>query len=161
MLLVALGQADPAACIETIETEARQRSVIMLDGLDEDPQAAADARQRLLELFDLCRGFQRVIVTSRTRAFAAPARIPSALPDRSATDESDQPDAQDGEYQIKTAYLLPLSARQVKRCLKQLYPSFSGGAVPSGAEDHWAGPRARGGPDDAGVHAGPAGRWQA
>ncbi len=56
--------------LERIESiQKPMETVVLLDGLDEDPTAKENARQRLLDLLQATRGFLRVFITCQNRYF--------------------------------------------------------------------------------------------
>ncbi len=105
---ISLGQ-DAIGKIKLIEKE--METVILLDGLDEDPLAKGNARQRLLELLEATRGFLRVFISCQNRYFLQNIKNP----------ELDEEEGKIGEFDCPTMMLLDFDEDQVSAYLEKRF----------------------------------------
>jgi formylglycine-generating enzyme required for sulfatase activity len=112
MTLIALGQSRATEQIAALDESTRQKSVLLLDSLHEDPGAAEDPGRRLLELLELSRDFRRVIITCRNEIFPSLDDAPDELPSG----------ADGAAYKLKQVLLQPFTPRQVAKFLRRVFP---------------------------------------
>lgn len=118
--IVPLGRADALDQIATIPRPAD--TVLLLDALDEDADAAADCDHRLDTLMKKAANFKAIVLTCRTQFFVNDAQIPRSTgitrvgPRRAGTP---------GIYEFRTLYLHPFSDEQVRRYIKKIYPIWA------------------------------------
>lgn len=118
--IVPLGRADALDQIATIPHQAD--TVLLLDALDEDAEAAADCDRRLDTLMKKAANFKAILLTCRTQFFANDSQIPRSTgvtrvgPRRAGTP---------GIYEFRTIYLHPFSDEQVRRYIKKIYPIWA------------------------------------
>jgi len=114
--LTAISLTHPPAIerLAAIDGEQRQRSVVIFDGLDEDPRALGEggAARRLLELAGFAAGFRRVIVTCGLGTFPRPEDFPREL--LGAAPSVPSP--------VRALEILPLTPRQSARYLRAVFP---------------------------------------
>jgi serine/threonine-protein kinase len=110
--LVDLGHSHATEHITAVDEGVRKKSVLLLDGLHEDPGAAEDPQRRLLELLELGRDFRRVIITCRNELFLSLDDVPDELPSGE----------EGGDYKLRKLLLQPFTPRQVNKYLRRLFP---------------------------------------
>jgi hypothetical protein len=108
--LLKLG-TDTIAQITDIEQ--KRKTVLLLDALDEDPEAFGRVSERLAELLQCTTAFRQVIITVRTQFF--PGGAPRPL-------ESGGAVAVAG-YRCSLIYLSPFSDAQVEKFLLKIFPN--------------------------------------
>ena len=64
------------------QVENRRKTLLLLDALDEDPNACGDTEKRLLELLEATKHFYRVIISCRTQFFPKDDMDPLHAPGR-------------------------------------------------------------------------------
>lgn len=104
--------------IEKISEEERKETILLLDGLDEDPQAIEQPNERIATLFKKVSHFQTVVITCRTQFFAREEDIPSALPFSSMSPNR-------APRRIVTRYISPLQQDEIKVFLRKKFGRFS------------------------------------
>lgn len=100
------------------EIEDPEHTTIFLDAFDEDTKAIADHKDRLHELMNICRSFDRVVITCRTQFFLDDEEIPKETGVLSIGPRSG------GEGAVCTfqkLYLMPLTDEQVRQYLRKRY----------------------------------------
>ncbi len=85
MFLLSLGEPEALETIASIGLSERERSTLLLDGLELDPQATTQPATRLGELLDLSTGFRRIIITARSDLFEAVEGFPFETIDGTAS----------------------------------------------------------------------------
>ncbi|HEX5757587.1 MAG TPA: hypothetical protein VF121_00175 [Thermoanaerobaculia bacterium] len=95
-------------------------TVLFLDAFDEDTKAIRDHRARLLEVMDLCRAFNRVVLTCRTQFFPRDEEIPK---DTGIVKVEPKGAGELGTYVFQKLYLAPFNDDQVDQFLKRRYPA--------------------------------------
>ena len=79
LILLPLSR-DLVPLLEHIDKSARSITVLLLDGLDEDPQAVHDPPAKLMQMVNVTAEFRSVVITCRTQFFTKDADIPSLTP---------------------------------------------------------------------------------
>lgn len=64
------------------EIDNKRKTLLLLDSLDEDPNAHGRVRERLVEILSATKSFNRVIITCRTQFFPSIEKDPLELPGR-------------------------------------------------------------------------------
>jgi len=118
--VVPLGRADALDQIGAIPRQAD--TVLLLDALDEDAEAAADCDQRLDTLMKKAANFKAILLTCRTQFFANDAQIPRST---GVTRVGPRRGGTPGVYEFRTVYLHPFSDEQVSRYIKKIYPIWA------------------------------------
>ncbi|MEO1417679.1 MAG: Clp protease N-terminal domain-containing protein, partial [Bacteroidota bacterium] len=108
--LLPLGYPDVLNQIETISQP--ERTILLLDGLDEDAQAVQNYPQRIERILDHVQDFPIVILTCRTQFFASAQDELFDLPSKVQRDE---------EISRMKVYLSPLSGQEIKRYVNKKY----------------------------------------
>ena len=113
--LVPLNLPDADAQIAAVPEADRDKTVLLLDALDEDHKAIADHRKRLIDLIVLCQKFRSVVITCRSQFFPKDEEIPTDTgviriygQDKKA-------------YSLQKLYLSPFTDPQVEAFLKCRY----------------------------------------
>ena len=88
------------------------KAVVLLDALDEDPQAQGRVEERLVELLDATKPFKKVVITCRTQFFP-PGGTHSVVSDRQV---------EVGGYVCNLLYLSPFYPDQVDLYLRKAFP---------------------------------------
>lgn len=114
--LVHLGLKDADERIRLIPDPGK--AVLFLDAFDEDTKAIASHRARISEILNLCSGFRRVLITSRTQFFPTDEEIPQ----KTGILKTGSRGMESGEYEFRKLYLAPFSDRMVKKYLRIRYP---------------------------------------
>lgn len=104
--------------LDKIPEELRKETILLLDGLDEDPQAIEQPNERIATLLKKVSHFQTVVITCRTQFFAKEEDIPSALPFSSLS-------AARAPRRIVTRYISPLQQDEIKVFLRKKFGRFS------------------------------------
>lgn len=94
------------------ELEERRNTVLLLDSLDEDPSAYGRVHDRLLEILDATKSFNRVIITCRTQFFPETESDPMEVPGRVKL----------GPYVCPSKYLSLFDDSQVDSYLLKRFP---------------------------------------
>ncbi|MGA2875952.1 MAG: DUF1566 domain-containing protein [Nitrososphaerales archaeon] len=123
LALVPLGQQRASEQIEQVQNQ--DETTLLLDALDEDPQAIGDPRKRLGELLQLAARFRHVVLTCRTQFFNRDDEIPRETGlIRTGITRS----GEDKEYVFHKVYLSPFSDRQVNQLIAKAFPLWKWGA---------------------------------
>ncbi|HPH18792.1 MAG TPA: leucine-rich repeat domain-containing protein [Haliscomenobacter sp.] len=104
--------------LDKIPDELRRETILLLDGLDEDPQAIEHPNERIAALLKKISHFQTVVITCRTQFFAREEDIPTALPYGSMSPTRAQ-------RRIVTRYISPLQQEEIKVFLRKKFGRFS------------------------------------
>lgn len=104
--------------LDKIPEEARKETILLLDGLDEDPQAIEQPNERIAALLKKVSHFQTVVITCRTQFFAKEEDIPGTLPFSSLSPTRAQ-------RRIVTRYISPLQQDEIKVFLRKKFGRFS------------------------------------
>jgi hypothetical protein len=115
--LVPLGIPDADARIAQIQN--KNKTVLLLDALDEDTLAIVDHAARLRDLVKLTREFQKVLITCRTQFFPKEEEIPK---ETGVVKVGPLPAGETRQYLFHKLYLSPFSNEQVREYLKKRYP---------------------------------------
>jgi len=104
--------------LDKIPEEVRKETILLLDGLDEDPQAIEQPNERIATLLKKVSHFQTVVITCRTQFFTKEEDIPSALPFSSLSPAR-------APRRIVTRYISPLQQDEIKVFLRKKFGRFS------------------------------------
>ena len=96
-----------------------EKTVIILDGFDEDILAIVDHYARIKELMHLCEKFKRVIITCRTQFFRMEDEIPK---DTGIVRFGPRKLGEGKNYEFRKLYLSPFDDRDVRLYLRKRYP---------------------------------------
>lgn len=116
MFVIPLNLPDVENEIKKIEKQ--KKSILFLDGFDEDTDAVGDYAQRLEALVKLCQKFERLIITSRPQFFPSDEAIPLRT---SVSRIGPRPAGTPRVLTFSKLYLTPLTDNQIKKYLKKLY----------------------------------------
>ncbi len=116
LAVVPLGVPDADEHIAKIEN--KRETILFLDAFDEDTKAIQDHRQRLLDLMQKCRKFNRVLLTCRTQFFPRDEEIPK---ETGIARVGPRKAGEGKSYEFWKLYLSPLSDAQVETFLLQRY----------------------------------------
>lgn len=94
----------------------REKTVLLLDALDEDPRAIASHADRLRELIEASRKFRAVVVTCRSQFFPKDEEIP-----RETGVLSSMPSKDGMEYSLMKLYLSPFTDQQVETYVRRRF----------------------------------------
>lgn len=109
-----------AGTLETLTSlERRNKTVLLLDALDEDLLAWGQIEERLRELLALGKTFRQVIITCRTQFFPKGGRTPVESPER----------IEIAGYVCNMIYLAPFNEAQVEAYLQKRFPNKVGDRV--------------------------------
>ena len=114
--LVPLNQPDANEMIKAVPEADRKKTILFLDALDEDQQAIANHRKRLVELIELSKRFRAVVITCRSQFFPKDEEIPTATGVITTL-----PADGSKEYFLQKLYLSPFSDEQVDKYLCRRY----------------------------------------
>ncbi|NUO80095.1 DUF1566 domain-containing protein [candidate division KSB1 bacterium] len=114
--LVPLGIPDADARIATIAK--KEKTVLLLDALDEDTLAIVDHAARLRDLVKLTRDFQKVLITCRTQFFPKEEEIPR---ETGIVKVGPRAAGETAQYLFHKLYLSPFTDEQVEAYLKKRY----------------------------------------
>lgn len=114
--IVPLGIHDADARIQAVE--AKEKTVLFLDALDEDTLANVDYRDRLRILLNLTRDFYRVVLTCRTQFFSKEDEIPRRT---GIFKVSARAAGEPAEYYFNKIYLSPFSDKEISKYLRRRY----------------------------------------
>lgn len=118
--VVSLSQAGCEGIITRIPNKSR--CILLLDALDEDPNALHDGQKRLKDLLELAVDFQSVIVTCRSQFFSDDHAIPVETPIRKIAPRAL---GQNQNSKLKRFYLSPFDDRQVTRYINRHFPAWN------------------------------------
>ncbi len=90
--------------------------VLFLDAFDEDTLAIIDHKERLADLMNTCRNFNRIVLTCRTQFFLSDAEIPTALDVVRIAPRSGS-----AKYTFQQCYLMPFSNRMITKYLRKRF----------------------------------------
>lgn len=118
--LVSLARPGADAKIGAIS--AKRSTVLLLDALDESPEAIHDGAQHLSNILAKCAEFKTVILTCRSQFFENDAAIPTQTGISRIT-----PRGADSSptYELSRLYLLPFTPSQVAQFLATKFPLLS------------------------------------
>lgn len=117
LAVVRLGIPDVEKYITPIQKKAK--TVLFLDGLDEDTKAVENYEKRVHELMGWCGEFKRVLITCRTQFFPNDAAIPRRT---DILRPAIRPAGTPATYEFSKLYIAPFTDEQVKTYLKKCYP---------------------------------------
>lgn len=121
--IVPLGTGDPIQQIESIEKQ--NETILFLDALDEDPNAAEDPQARLRQLMQSSARFKNVVVTCRSQFFESDERIPKGSGIMFA---GARRAGVSREFPLHKLFLAPFNAEQVKSYLRRSFSVSSWGS---------------------------------
>ncbi len=115
--LLPLGSPDLIKNLEQVADPTR--TILLLDALDEDPEAARRYRHRMERILNKARDFRVVVFTCRTQFFPS---------------EEDEPrdtgvlrfDTRKGEHSFAKMYLSPFDEQDIRFYLRKRYGAFRG-----------------------------------
>jgi hypothetical protein len=114
--LVYLGRRDALEQLGRVSDP--RRTVLLLDSLDEDPEARFDCRKRIAEIMEAAQRFRRVVVTCRTQFFTSEEEIPR---DSGVIDVGPRPAGQAARFDFRRVFLAPFDLEDVQRYLRRRY----------------------------------------
>ncbi|MCB9501202.1 MAG: DUF1566 domain-containing protein [Deferribacteres bacterium] len=120
--LIPLGRQDADEKIKAIAD--KHDKVLFLDALDEDVLAIVDHNQRIRDLCDMTKEFQKVLITCRTQFFPKAAEEPGRT---GVIKISDGAAGKKSEYLFHKLYLSPFEDKQVNEFLRKRYSFFQRG----------------------------------
>ncbi len=109
---VQLEKLGPGTLKEIDQIEAPSKTILLLDALDEDPEAHGRVEERLLELLRATKPFHKVIITCRTQFFPAGGSH-SMISER---------EVEVGGFVCNLLYLSPFWDDQVDEYLAKAFP---------------------------------------
>ena len=112
---VELIKLDGSALGKVRKIVNKNKTVLLLDALDEDPLAWQKPEKRLLKVLQASSNFRRVIITCRTQFF----------PEKGVSSYGTQEKLVIGGYTCPIVFLSPFDQRQVSEYLKKRYPNHS------------------------------------
>ncbi|MEM6822734.1 MAG: leucine-rich repeat domain-containing protein [Verrucomicrobiota bacterium] len=110
ILLLPLGAPAVDEELSKIKSEKRRRTILLLDGFDEDPKAALDSKLRIKEIVEKTWEFRKVLVTCRTQFFPDRDDEPAETNIRKYGVDS-------GFHQFRKIYISPFDIKDVDRYL--------------------------------------------
>jgi hypothetical protein len=120
---VAVVSLSQTSCESNITGLAnKSRCILLLDALDEDPNALHDGQKRLKDLLEIAVDFQSVIVTCRSQFFSDDHAIPLETPIRKIAPRAH---GQNQHSTLKRFYLSPFDDRQVTRYINRHFPAWN------------------------------------
>ena len=119
--IVSLSRSGSEDVIKSVDSSEVGDTVLLLDALDEDPDAVGRADERVKELLQLAENFKAVIVTCRTQFFRNDEAIPvkTGLVKIGAVRASSSK-----EYEFERAYLAPFDDKQIRSYLSRRFPGL-------------------------------------
>jgi uncharacterized protein YjbI with pentapeptide repeats len=90
----------------------KRKAILLLDALDEDPEAYGRVKERLLEVLNTTKNFYRVIITCRTQFFPEVDKCPFERPGLISV----------GGYVCPTKYLSLFNDKKVELYLRKRFP---------------------------------------
>lgn len=117
--LLPLGDDRIDESIDRIEDDKKINTILLLDGLDDDPKAWPDHDKRLRELMQKVRLFREVVITCRTQFFASASDEPYETGVRKYDTEGG------GQYTFKKIYLSPFDDKDIKIYLNKKFGRFN------------------------------------
>lgn len=102
--------SEALADIQSIEN--KRKTILLLDALDEDPEAFGRVKERLLEVLKASKSFHRVIITCRTQFFPEVEKSPLERPGLISV----------GGYVCPAKYLSLFNDEKVELYLKKRFP---------------------------------------
>ncbi|SDK25571.1 hypothetical protein SAMN05421823_102267 [Catalinimonas alkaloidigena] len=117
--LFTLGHPQTLEDIKKIKDDYREKkTILLLDGFDEDSEAAQDWKKRFRELIDIVQGFRKVVITSRTQFFPNEIEEPYEL--------HIQKNGKDKEnHTFHKMYVSPFSDSDVKMYLDKKFGRYN------------------------------------
>ncbi|MCG3157920.1 MAG: hypothetical protein DKINENOH_04556 [bacterium] len=117
LYIVRLGLPEPQEHIMPVRKKAK--TVLFLDGFDEDTKAADDYEARFDELMGWCREFKRVLITCRTQFFPSDDAMPcdTQIPRTAVRSAGTSPN-----FKFSKLYIAPFTDEQVKAYLEKRFP---------------------------------------
>ena len=104
---------------ELVDNKLDRVTILLLDGLDDDPEAIEDYKARMPVLVSLVKNFRKVIITCRTQFFPKKSDIikETNIPNL----DIDFP----GFYEFQLIFLSPFTEKDIDLYLKKRYGGFS------------------------------------
>jgi hypothetical protein len=113
--LFPLGDDRVDEFIDRIEDSQKVKTILLLDGLDDDPKAWNDQGKRLRDLMQKCRLFREVIITCRTQFFPSESQEPYETGVRKFDTEGG------GQHIFRKIYLSPFDDKDIKIYLNKKF----------------------------------------
>ena len=113
--LLPLGDNRVDEFIAKIEDSYKINTILLLDGLDDDPKAWDNHEKRLIDLMQQTRLFREVIITCRTQFFASATHEPYETGVRKFDTEGS------GQYTFRKIYLSPFDDKDIELYLDKKY----------------------------------------
>lgn len=117
LVLFPLGVPDLDKRIKKIPN--KHKTVLFLDALDEDPKAINNHAERLKNLVEITRDFNRVLITCRTQFFPSDEEIPK---ESGIIKIVPIPAGEKSQYIFHKLYLSPFTDDQIDAYLRKRYP---------------------------------------
>ncbi len=117
--LFPLGDDRVDDSIVTMSESQKLSTILLLDGLDDDPKAWNNHEKRLNDLMQKASLFREVVITCRTQFFASADKEPYETGIRKFDTEGG------GQYIFKKIYLSPFDDKDVRLYLNKKYGRFS------------------------------------
>ena len=116
MKLIPLAYPDADKLIEEIQDQSS--TILLLDGLDEDPQAWPNYRERIEILAKKTYKFRKIFLTSRTQFFPSESKEPHE------TGLFKYSQNEDTQHYFRKIYLSPFDDNDVNKYLGKKYPFY-------------------------------------
>ncbi|MEZ4776763.1 MAG: SUMF1/EgtB/PvdO family nonheme iron enzyme [Bacteroidia bacterium] len=109
--------SDPRTLNLVGEIEDKPNTILLLDALDEDPEATADLENRLEQLTQVSQDFRTVIITCRTQFFSSEETEPGETPIKKYGTKG-------GFQAFQKIYVSPFSTSDINAYLRKRFPIY-------------------------------------
>jgi hypothetical protein len=118
--LINLSNGDDISRLGLIKNQSK--TVLILDGLDEDAKILEDFNERMTEILITSKNFMMVIITCRSQFFQHKDQIPV---DTGVSLFTPRKAGEDRNFKIYHMYLMPFNKRQVDQYISHHFPRYN------------------------------------
>ena len=115
--LISLASGDAISRIGSITTKSE--TILILDALDEDPEAINEGRERLFSILKLSADFRAVIITCRSQYFLSDDHIPYETP---LPVMGPKKAGQSATFHLTRSYLTPFNESEISKYISKHFP---------------------------------------
>lgn len=119
LAFVSLAKRDAELSLDKVPRESRRSMVLLLDALDEDPQALEGVENRVSTILEKAEDFKAVIVTCRSQFFSSEAAIPV---DTGVIRVGPTRPSESKRYHFQRIYIAPFDDAQIGEYLRRDFP---------------------------------------
>ncbi len=120
--IISLAKRNAELRIDRIPHEVRRETVLLLDALDEDPQALQGMADRVDRIIGAAEDFKAIVIACRSQFFATDGHIPVAT---GIVRAGPTRPSESKEYSFERVYIAPFDDTQINQYLKQEFPGIA------------------------------------